>query len=509
MSTSLGAQLSVAAQQGDAAAVEHLLGECTPDDANHADEKQCTPLHWACSCDEAIVARLLLADPRVSVEARSRHGVSAVHHACSANSLRVLPLLLDGSASHLVNAPNDWGEVPLHLAATAGHGSVIAELLRHGASTEAEDRWGRTPSRVATQQGLVPTALGLPQAQSEETTAAAEAAGAAEAAAVQLRPERRAMQAEMQAEFMRVQLERQRHAPATTQVQVKHMFAPKAPASPPPPLPPPPPAPPPPPLAAAAASAGFAPPGDELQQAVARRAAARAAAAGAAADAAAADAAAVEAAPPPRSEGNAPGSSPHLLAPHRPVPQHPARGGKPALSKLVEHPGDPAEVRRLLEAGEVSPHGADLFGHTALHKFSSWDKVDLVDLVLPYLDAEMCNVRAGQDKLTPLHACVDMGALRATRRLLQVASTYYQLVGCTGFDYFHRDSLTWLPYCRSRASMRMPLTGGAAPPSKSPRRLATPILPRCCRRRSIFCVVVCCCRFAAVLAVLSPWSEVF
>ena len=260
-------------------------------------------------------------------------------------------------------------------------------------------------------------------------------------------------------------------------------------------------APPPPPPSA---SAGFAPPGDELQQAVARRAAARAAAAGAAADAAAADAAAVEAAPPPRSEGNAPGSSPHLLAPHRPVPQHPARGGKPALSKLVEHPGDPAEVRRLLEAGEVSPHGADLFGHTALHKFSSWDKVDLVDLVLPYLDAEMCNVRAGQDKLTPLHACVDMGALRATRRLLQVASTYYQLVGCTGFDYFHRDSLTWLPYCRSRASMRMPLTGGAAPPSKSPRRLATPILPRCCRRRSFFCVVVCCCRCHAVLAVLSP-----
>ena len=144
-------------------------------DVMKQDSEGCTPLHWACSCDEAIVARLLLADPRVNVEARSRHGVSAVHHACSANSLRVLPLLLDGSASRdLVNASNDWGEVPLHLAATAGHGSVIAELLRHGASTEAEDRWGRTPSRVATQQGLVPTALGLPQAQSEETTAVAE-----------------------------------------------------------------------------------------------------------------------------------------------------------------------------------------------------------------------------------------------------------------------------------------------------------------------------------------------
>ena len=194
---------------------------------------------------------------------------------------------------------------------------------------------------------------------------------------------------------------------------------------------------------------------------------------------AAADAAAAEAAPTPRSEGNAPGSSPDPAA-----PQHPARGGKPALSKLVEYPGDPAEVKRLLEAGEVSPHGADLFGLTALHKFSSWDKVDLIGLLLPYLDAEMCNVRAGRDKLTPLHACVDMGALRATRLLLQVASTYY--AGCTCCDYI-LTMTTVYGYCRSRASMRMPLTGGAAPPSKSPRRLATPILPRFCPRESYPC----------------------
>ena len=225
MPTPLGAQLSLAAQQGDAAAVEALLGECTAEDANSADEKQCTPLHWACNCDEASVARLLLADPRVNVEARSRHGATACHHACSSNSLRVLPLLLDGSASHLLNAPNDWGEVPLHVAATAGHAGVIAELLRHGAGTEAEDRWGRTPSHVAAQQGLEPTALGLPRAQPQEAKPVAEAAGAAEAG--------RAMQAEMRAEFMRVQLERQRLPPATTHVHVKHMFAPEAPAKPP------------------------------------------------------------------------------------------------------------------------------------------------------------------------------------------------------------------------------------------------------------------------------------
>ena len=155
----LGARLSLAAQSGDAAAVERLLGEASSDDANYADEKQCTALHWAASCDEPAVARVLLLNPRVSVEARSRHGMTVVHHAAAANALRVLPLLLDSAASHLIDVPNEWGEVPLHVAATAGHAGVIRVLLQHDASTGSVDRWGRTPSGVAAQQGLVPTTL--------------------------------------------------------------------------------------------------------------------------------------------------------------------------------------------------------------------------------------------------------------------------------------------------------------------------------------------------------------
>lgn len=403
----MSAQLSLAAQQGDAAAVERLLGECTQDEANHADEKQCTPLHWACSCDEPAAVRLLMADIRVNVDARSRHGMTVVHHASAASALRVLPLLLDGAASHLVDAPNEWGEVPLHVAATAGHAGVVAVLLGHGATTEAVDRWGRTPSRVATQQGLVPTALGLPMAQPEAVGGACGvggtggAGGAGGAADVQLQPERRAMQEE----FMLMQLARQRNAPDTTQVQVKHMFAPQGPTP-----PPPPPAPLPPLAAAAAASAENAPPADELQRAVARRAAARAVEGAVAETAASAATAAATAAPPQRGR-----SPPH---PQSSQPAS-AQSKLPALSKLVEYPGDPAEVARLLETGEVNPSGADLFGLTALHKFSSWDKLDLLDLLLPHLDAEQCNARAGPVKLTALHVCVDMGALRATQRLLK------------------------------------------------------------------------------------------
>ncbi|EOD06610.1 hypothetical protein EMIHUDRAFT_219147 [Emiliania huxleyi CCMP1516] len=46
-------------------------------------------------------------------------------------------------------------------------------------------------------------------------------------------------------------------------------------------------------------------------------------------------------------------------------------GRRPALSKLVEWPGDEAEVARLLACGSVEPAGRDAFGLSAHHKFCS------------------------------------------------------------------------------------------------------------------------------------------
>ena len=59
------------------------LGRCTAEDANAVDEKSCTALHWACSCDEPAVVQLLLADSRVSVEVRSRHGALPMSALCA------------------------------------------------------------------------------------------------------------------------------------------------------------------------------------------------------------------------------------------------------------------------------------------------------------------------------------------------------------------------------------------------------------------------------------------
>ena len=75
-------------------------------------------------------------------------------------------------------------------------------------------------------------------------------------------------------------------------------------------------------------------------------------------------------------------------------------------------------MARLLEADEVEPHGRDMFGLPALHKFAAWDKLDLLELLLPRLDGAQLNQLCGAEKRSALHACADMGALRTARRLM-------------------------------------------------------------------------------------------
>jgi len=140
----------------------------------------------------------------------------------------------------------------------------------------------------------------------------------------------------------------------------------------------------------------------DLAAAIEQRAARAAAAAASAPPAAAA----APAPPPPAPAG---------AAARAPPP------GKPALSKLVEYPGDAAEVRRLLESGECAAGGRDMFGLAAIHKFAAWDKVDLLDALLPHLtDAELS--AAYKEGKTALHHAAEAGAVRAARRLL--AETY-------------------------------------------------------------------------------------
>lgn len=92
---------------------------------------------------------------------------------------------------------------------------------------------------------------------------------------------------------------------------------------------------------------------------------------------------------------------------------------KMSLSKLVEFPGDPVKLKAHLEDQNIALNGKDMYGLTALMKFAAWDKVDLVEMLLPRLSAEEVNTTGGKQKLPVLHYCVDMDAVHTLRALLR------------------------------------------------------------------------------------------
>ena len=109
---------------------------------------------------------------------------------------------------------------------------------------------------------------------------------------------------------------------------------------------------------------------------------------------------------------------------------------KTSLSKLVEYPGDPIQLREYLEgtttSGEINPGGKDMLGYTALHKFASWNKLQLVQILLPYLSFDEIMCRAGGindlNQFTVLHLCVEMKAWNVLEYLLsQEVVTKYQI----------------------------------------------------------------------------------
>jgi ankyrin repeat protein len=337
-----------AAHSGDVEMVRALLADSATD-PNATDEKGCTALHAAASCDEVGVIELLLADSRTDTAARARFGMNPLHQAAASNAVGALAALLAHVELEQVNAPNEWGESPLHLASAAGHRSAVRLLLSHGAEPERVDRWGRTAWHVAAESGIThPELLGLP-----------------------------------------------RHVP--------HTLDPTTLVHPPP-------------------EDGSAAGPDAAKQAAQREEVVRRLALGTGVGVGllhpaghtrrATTSISAQAAAASAPDGSGAGVA--AVAPR-------AAESRPALSKWCEFPGDEAEIGRLLESGEVQPAGRDLFGLSALHKFSSWDRVELIELLLPRLQQGEVNLRAGPANArgTPLHLAAESGAVRAVDVLLR------------------------------------------------------------------------------------------
>ena len=65
-----------------------------------------------------------------------------------------------------VNAANNYGYTPLHIAAYSGHGVFVDVGLQANADPAAVDQYGRTPAQVAERRGHTELAKRLRQAQS-------------------------------------------------------------------------------------------------------------------------------------------------------------------------------------------------------------------------------------------------------------------------------------------------------------------------------------------------------
>ena len=416
--------LLAAAQRGDSTEVKRILAaDASEDLPNVGDARHnMTAIAWAAATDEESTVAVLLADPRTHASVRSSHHMTPLHHAAAAGSLRTLVQLVDATSD--ANVTNEWLETPLHLAAAAGHHQAIETLLAAGADTAPRDRWGRTAAMVAYQQGLDPEALGL------QKLPEADEAAAKVAVSRPLSMETDGLRALVN-ELSRVVLERGGASSAPPNVIERHMFESSsttvnATAPPPPPLPPPPPPPPrppppqlrpPPPLALACRTDGAVTVArtDDLLATLRIRAAVG--------EESSVTAGLIRAAVGEESSVTAGLAVVELSAASAvaavPASTRPTLPRKPALSKLVEYPGDPAAIAALLAAGSVDPSGRDLFGLSALHKFVAWDKRDLCEILLPHLGAGDSSAAGGPDQQTVLHAAADMGGCRALQLLLE------------------------------------------------------------------------------------------
>lgn len=101
--------------------------------------------------DSADVVQVLLAQPRIDIEARNRMGLTAVAAAAFKGYERPLRMLIAAGAN--VNSSNEMNQTALMFASISGRTRAVEILMASGADKERTDSLGNTAISVARTQG--------------------------------------------------------------------------------------------------------------------------------------------------------------------------------------------------------------------------------------------------------------------------------------------------------------------------------------------------------------------
>jgi ankyrin repeat protein len=135
-----------AARDGDASAVDRLLGD-DPGLVRAADDHLKTPLHWAAEHDHHVVAKVLL-DAGADLEAKTSWGATPLDWAATMGSTKVADLLLARGAQGMnLVAAASLGKLDL-VRDFLDSGTPLASLVKWAVPAEPDDHWVAASARM-------------------------------------------------------------------------------------------------------------------------------------------------------------------------------------------------------------------------------------------------------------------------------------------------------------------------------------------------------------------------
>ncbi|KAJ3296028.1 Ankyrin repeat domain-containing protein 44 [Rhizoclosmatium sp. JEL0117] len=404
-----------AAQSGSVALVRAALASSTPEELRAIDpESGFTALHFACSSDDGAVVQVLvqvLVESGIDLAARSKTGNTCAHSAASSGGATALEVVVANDAS-LAAKTNNWNETPLHCAAAVNNIDAIRCLVNVSDNAElraVRDRWGRTAQMVAVQHGYLKAAEAcavdeldqVDQVDQPEQDDQVRAPAPLKAFTQELmltlnerlaHPENHAAKVVVQGIFS---------------THTETIGAPIPPPPPPTPNPvampgPPPPPPPGPPLPPPVPSTSASVPQPSIPK----------------------PSLFPKLKPTPKPIPSTPPSSETTAAQlpitRVPAPLSPSGTPKKSISSQIEYPGSLSALQSMLAQPDFYYiNGKDLFGWTALHKYTSWNQPDLVRCLLQACTLEDVNENGNRDGFTPLHCALDNHAVECVELLVQ------------------------------------------------------------------------------------------